>query len=836
LVDRMSNEGVSNEGVASMLCDDLLLILNYAISSAQKQDQRAVLQAILSKKGIWEMLCTNALNDVSQCIKLLNWACKLVDNARQPVQISKVAVEVEESNSDEDGESADEDIPDYTFQATAKAEEAEEEEEEEEEEESEEANEEVEVEVEEAEERKVEIEEEETVVAEGQVDKGDDSQTLCTKASFLKRLWNTKEFRSRSLSHTDASYLAWLNIHMLPLVYLDENGLVVSHAHRRSVELASFRRRLNASGTSTPIIDGINLVARTRFMERVLESSETQVPVRRSKIPTKSLLKKWFGTAAARAMKANRSSDIAFTNASDLLIEETLLKGDLLKSMRLKQTETSMDDISSSSSASSSSASSDAVFLSLHCRQLAGITLADEVIRRLPLPTTPLAHALHTILTPAGTSSIGIGFALAYLLHVPHMDQETLSPTIARCVPQLTAAVRARVVTASASLAASSINTDEEEEKDIATTAPKSASAIGWQQRQNTLSGERSFRASVALDKLMELVGLEPIKRDFLRLWDYCELQRRRGMDLQRDRFHLRLVGNPGTGKSAVAQLYTLFLVEMGIARDGQLCLNGQTVVDAGAVDGWRKPVKQHLATHTRIAVRLDVAGALDPSVNPAGRSVIVALNEDLEQEPRHLAVIFMGAIKEMDSLFGSNATFQSRVPMRWVFDDYGQAELQQLFQRLLKERNQQFTVEGDFDGKAAQIVIRRLAARRGPDFDNAHAVTALIDQVLRRQASRVQQARLASASAAVAVTSKSSSDLFQLTFDDVVGPNPFTALETSQAYRQLTAMVGLEHVKKEVEQLIHTVRENYERELRLQEKSELQCNRVFLGNPGTGS
>jgi len=87
----------------------------------------------------------------------------------------------------------------------------------------------------------------------------------------------------------------------------------------------------------------------------------------------------------------------------------------------------------------------------------------------------------------------------------------------------------------------------------------------------------------------------------------------------------------------------------------------------------------------------------------------------------------------------------------------------------------------------------------------------------------------------AVLVVAPAPPDLFLLTFADIVGPNPFTALETSASYKQLMGMVGLRQVKREVEQIIHAVRENYERELRGEEKADLLLNRVFLGSPGTG-
>lgn len=377
-----------------------------------------------------------------------------------------------------------------------------------------------------------------------------------------------------------------------------------------------------------------------------------------------------------------------------------------------------------------------------------------------------------------------------------------------------------------------------------------------------------TFQTSYTMDTVMQLVGLENIKREFLRVWDYVDLQRRRGVTLTRDRFHVRLVGGSGTGKTTVARLYTQFLLDLNITETQNTIFHGQRVVDKGADDGWVKPVQQLFGRINSASIIIDEAGCLDPSTNPGGRSVVHAISADVEEKRHELVLVFIGRGKDLDGVFGSNVTLNSQVSMRWVFEDYNQAELKLLFEKELYKRDSRFEVTGGMNGPALQILSRRLAARRGPDFDNAHAVSNLVDQILRRQATRlrrVKRSKLLTMTSSVNNSGESDSDSdneskssdksksgedsksaddesedaidwrFELTFDDVIGPNPFTALETSAAYKQLMGMVGLKQVKREIQQLIHAVRENYQRELRLQEKADLSLNRVFYGSPGTG-
>lgn len=54
--------------------------------------------------------------------------------------------------------------------------------------------------------------------------------------------------------------------------------------------------------------------------------------------------------------------------------------------------------------------------------------------------------------------------------------------------------------------------------------------------------------SNVALDKLMQLVGLEKVKEEFLQLKDWVEVARRQRYDMSDERFNAVFTGNPGTG------------------------------------------------------------------------------------------------------------------------------------------------------------------------------------------------------------------------------------------------------------------------------------------------
>ena len=76
-------------------------------------------------------------------------------------------------------------------------------------------------------------------------------------------------------------------------------------------------------------------------------------------------------------------------------------------------------------------------------------------------------------------------------------------------------------------------------------TEKKSAAAVEWQ-RQKDVENVRND----AIDSIMEMVGLEDVKSQILRIKAKVDLSLRQGTDVKGERFNVALLGNPGTGMS----------------------------------------------------------------------------------------------------------------------------------------------------------------------------------------------------------------------------------------------------------------------------------------------
>ena len=81
-------------------------------------------------------------------------------------------------------------------------------------------------------------------------------------------------------------------------------------------------------------------------------------------------------------------------------------------------------------------------------------------------------------------------------------------------------------------------STDNTEEK-----KKESEAQSDWQRRKNT-----DGAANPHIDAIMEMIGLEPVKQQVLKIMDKVEVNIRQGTSLAKERFNVVFLGNPGTG------------------------------------------------------------------------------------------------------------------------------------------------------------------------------------------------------------------------------------------------------------------------------------------------
>ncbi|GAB7363399.1 hypothetical protein MBLNU230_g3676t1 [Neophaeotheca triangularis] len=355
-----------------------------------------------------------------------------------------------------------------------------------------------------------------------------------------------------------------------------------------------------------------------------------------------------------------------------------------------------------------------------------------------------------------------------------------------------------------------------------ASNATTVSAARGDWEAQKTLFGADNKH----LDELMDMIGLENVKEDFLDLKAKVDLTVRQGVDLSKERFGVSLLGNPGVGKTTVARLYGKFLASVGALPGDEFCeTTGAKLANQG-IGGCEK-ILDGIKSNGGGTLFIDEAYQLTSGANSGGAAVLDFLLAEVENLTGKVVFILAGYNKNMESFFAHNPGLPSRFPRRIQFADYEDKELLDIFNyRLARKYGKRMQVEGGSKGLYARIVVRRLGRGRGKvGFGNARAVENALQKIASRQARRVGRERS---------KRKNPSD-FLLTMEDLIGPEPEKVLKNNKAWEKMQSMVGLSSVKDSVHALFESIKYNYQRELEEKAIMDFSLNKVFLGSPGTG-
>jgi len=235
-----------------------------------------------------------------------------------------------------------------------------------------------------------------------------------------------------------------------------------------------------------------------------------------------------------------------------------------------------------------------------------------------------------------------------------------------------------------------------------------------------------------------ELIGLAPVKqriRDIAALLLVDKLRAERGFAAGAPSLHMSFTGNPGTGKTTVAQRMAAILHQLGYVRRGHLV--------AVTRDDLVGQYIGHTAPKTREVLKKAMGGVLfideayylyrPENERDYGQEAIEILLQVMENQREDLVVILAGYQDRMATFFASNPGMSSRIAHHIDFPDYGVDELAAIAGLMLD------TMHYRFDDEAARVFTDYLARRMAqPHFANARSVRNALDRARLRHASRL--------------------------------------------------------------------------------------------------
>ena len=332
-----------------------------------------------------------------------------------------------------------------------------------------------------------------------------------------------------------------------------------------------------------------------------------------------------------------------------------------------------------------------------------------------------------------------------------------------------------------------------------------------------------------AMERLDELIGLATIKtkvRDYLFAIRLAQRRMELGLPTNMPRLHMAFLGNPGTGKTTVAEIIGQVFASWGILSGGRVIRTEKSQMVGQYIGETEFKMTNLLARARGNILFIDEAYQLaEGGEKDHGRIVMNSLLTELGKENLDMVVILAGYTAPMKKLRESNEGIESRFPNVFNFEDYTTDELMEIGRLMI--RKQGFTLT---DGAAdkMRVIIREESDKPSPRFGNGRFVSNLLqNEILATLGARTAKMKhpgkedLSTILPEDVVIGKAQKDVV---FDDV-------AIDAALA--RLDELAGQEGVKKAIHNFVqcacylHSIGEPYVG------KGLLSWR--FIGSSGTG-
>lgn len=335
------------------------------------------------------------------------------------------------------------------------------------------------------------------------------------------------------------------------------------------------------------------------------------------------------------------------------------------------------------------------------------------------------------------------------------------------------------------------------------------------------------------------LIGLSEVKykvREHAKYIQFLQLRKEKGF-AEKDGINVHSVftGNPGTGKTTVAQMMGRLYKKMGLLSKGHVHEVDRSDI-VGEYIGQTAPKMKEAIENARGGVLfIDEAYALSRSPEDNkdfGREAVEILVREMSNGAGDLAVIVAGYPKEMKTFLDSNPGLRSRFKLTFEFQDYLPQELSQIALYACKEK--EISLAPD-----AQVLIDELITeafrRRDRSFGNARFVYDLVDKAKIQLGLRIMNLPNARTlmSEPLSVVTKEDVEKVQREHRRPLPHIPVDEKLLTVALHELDSLIGMQNVKKDIRELVHLVR--FYRESGRNVLGRFYLHTVLIGNPGTG-
>ena len=323
------------------------------------------------------------------------------------------------------------------------------------------------------------------------------------------------------------------------------------------------------------------------------------------------------------------------------------------------------------------------------------------------------------------------------------------------------------------------------------------------------------------LNEVKKLVGMDQIKNSLV---EYLSLAAQDAEAIKKIKLeHIVLTGNPGTGKTTVANLLGKVFEAMGLLSNGEV--NYVTRADLVAqYTGQTAPkVTEAINKSMGGVLFIDEAYSLAPGglseSDNFGREAIDELIVQMENNRGHLLVVAAGYPGEMERFLSANPGLRSRFGQTWNIPDYSADQLWEIFKKFAIEGS--LPVTDELKSNFEQLAI---SAKKKDNFANGRWVRNLLGDAEKRRAARLRE------------NPDDSTDLLVVDLSSKSSNKQFDEAGLEQAMQELNELIGLGDIKEQIEEIIALQKLKVRREKEgLPEINPSPNHLIFSGPPGTG-
>lgn len=309
------------------------------------------------------------------------------------------------------------------------------------------------------------------------------------------------------------------------------------------------------------------------------------------------------------------------------------------------------------------------------------------------------------------------------------------------------------------------------------------------------------------IERLDEMIGLDDVKKEIKTIKENAEKNHDTAAEAS---YHMFFLGNPGTGKTVVADIVARLFWAMEL-RTSKKVVNVaiQDIISQYNEGETIQKMKDKVQEAMGGVLFIDEAYLFAES--DWGRKAFQVLLTEMENNRNNLTVILAGYEERLQALKDVNPGIDNRIRIKLHFKDYSKEEKLRIFKSFLKKNNEEKETKYHLSPEAEQKLLRVLDSCEG----NGRGVRNVFDYTLQK-----------------------AGNAEEITENHIYDPHEIHPDEADKVIQDINReFIGMEDLKDRLKQYFKRIQWNVQRNkiLGITKPSNYAYRIRFTGPPGTG-